>query len=87
MNFLVFVLLVLLITTVGGAATALMRRGPRKLDDDAGSPHYPHDPNALAIENQELKSQISAMEDRIRVLERIATDASVRTAVEIENLP
>ncbi|HMC92318.1 MAG TPA: hypothetical protein VKI45_07635 [Allosphingosinicella sp.] len=41
---------------------------------------------ALAAENAALKSQIERLEDRLRVLERIATDPAERTAREIEAL-
>jgi cell division protein FtsB len=50
------------------------------------------DPNAdrkidlLAAENEKLIGQISRLEERIAVLERIATDAPSRLTAEIENL-
>lgn len=40
----------------------------------------------LTSENAGLKSQVSRLEERIAVLERIATDPAERTAREIENL-
>ena len=40
----------------------------------------------LAGENGRLKSQVSRLEERIAVLERIATDPAERTAREIEQL-
>ena len=40
----------------------------------------------LTSENDQLKGQVSRLEDRIAVLERIATDPAERTAREIENL-
>ena len=40
----------------------------------------------LTAENRELKGQIGRMEERLAVLERIATDPAERTAREIENL-
>jgi cell division protein FtsB len=40
----------------------------------------------LTSENNELKGQVSRLEQRIAVLERIATDPAERTAREIENL-
>ena len=40
----------------------------------------------LSGENAELKSQVSRLEERIAVLERIATDPAQRTAREIEEL-
>ena len=40
----------------------------------------------LTNENRDLKDQISYLEERIGVLERIATDPAERTAREIEQL-
>ena len=40
----------------------------------------------LSSENAGLKGQVSRLEERIAVLERIATDPAERTAREIENL-
>ena len=40
----------------------------------------------LAEENAGLKAQVSRLEDRIAVLERIATDPAERTSREIESL-
>jgi hypothetical protein len=40
----------------------------------------------LSNENAELKGQVGRLEERIAVLERIATDKSRRLADEIENL-
>ncbi len=40
----------------------------------------------LAGENDRLKTQVSRLEERLAVLERIATDPAERTAREIEQL-
>jgi hypothetical protein len=40
----------------------------------------------LTTENDGLKGQVSRLEERISVLERIATDPAQRVAREIENL-
>ena len=40
----------------------------------------------LARENAELRSSVARMEQRLAVLERIATDPAERTAREIESL-
>lgn len=40
----------------------------------------------LSNENAQLKGQIGRLEERLAVLERIATDPAERTAREIENL-
>ena len=41
---------------------------------------------ALERENSDLKETVSLMQDRIAVLEQIATDPATRTAREIEQL-
>jgi hypothetical protein len=40
----------------------------------------------LTGENERLHGQVSRLEERIAVLERIATDAPTRLSAEIENL-
>jgi Flp pilus assembly protein CpaB len=40
----------------------------------------------LAGENERLRTNVSALEQRLEVLERIATDPAHRTALEIEGL-
>jgi hypothetical protein len=48
----------------------------------------PKTPEMFAIrdENQKLKATVSRLEDRLKVLERIATDPSRRLADEIDEL-
>jgi uncharacterized protein YlxW (UPF0749 family) len=41
---------------------------------------------AIRAENQKLKATVSRLEDRLKVLERIATDPSRRLADEIDEL-
>jgi hypothetical protein len=41
---------------------------------------------AICAANRDLKAQIGRLEDRLAVLERIATDPAGRTAREIESL-
>lgn len=41
---------------------------------------------ALAEENAALRDKVGRLEDRLKVLERIATDPAERTAREIESL-
>ncbi len=41
---------------------------------------------ALRSENSELKAHVRTLEDRLQVLERIATDAPARLTAEIEGL-
>jgi uncharacterized protein YlxW (UPF0749 family) len=55
------------------------------LHDRKGRPLDQETPR-LREENQELRSQVQKLEERLRVLERIATDPAARTAREIEAL-
>lgn len=65
-----------------------MMRGWSNHDDDDGG----YDPEAqrkidlLSSENEKLVGQIGRLEERLRVLERIATDPAERTAREIDAL-
>lgn len=62
------------------------------LTDDNGNTVHRTDPDAgrkidlLSNENEKLTGRISRLEERIAVLERIATDPAVRTAREIDAL-
>jgi hypothetical protein len=62
------------------------------LDGDDGNTVHRTDPDAgrkidlLSSENEKLVGRISRLEERIAVLERIATDPATRTAREIEAL-
>ena len=62
------------------------------LDDDwmgMGGGEHPQSNRqveALTTENSQLKGQVSRLEERIAVLERIATDPAERTAREIDEL-
>ena len=42
--------------------------------------------DAICAENAELKSQLKQLQERMAVMERIATDPAERTAREIESL-
>ena len=62
------------------------------LTDDNGNTVHRTDPDAgrkialLSSENEKLIGRISRLEERIAVLERIATDPAARTAQEIDAL-
>ena len=61
------------------------------LDDDNGNTVLPvrrddTQTKALVAENERLKETVGKLEDRLKVLERIATDPSQRIAREIEEL-
>ena len=45
-----------------------------------------HQVHLLSTENEKLRGQVSRLEERLAVLERIATDPAERTAREIEKL-
>ena len=53
---------------------------------EKGNPDAERRIELLADENAGLKGQIGRLEERIAVLERIATDPATRTAHEIEQL-
>lgn len=88
-----FVLLIILMSTVGWVITTWIRaRHGYPLTDDAGKIIGKNDPDAerkiglLSSENDRLVGQIGRLEERIAVLERIATDPAERTAREIDGL-
>lgn len=62
------------------------------VENEWGGTVVPHDPELkrqnelLARENEALTAKLSRMEERIAVLERIATDKSARLAGEIDSL-
>jgi hypothetical protein len=53
---------------------------------DARNTEEPRENARLEYENERLKATVERLEDRIAVLERIATDPAERTAREIESL-
>lgn len=72
--------------------TAIRARHGYPLENEWGDTSHRRDPDMsrsielLANENGELKDKIVRLEERIAVLERIATDKSARLAEEIETL-
>ena len=61
------------------------------LTDDWGNPVHPvkhsdEETKALAAENKDLKATVSRLEERLKVLERIATDPTKRLSDEIDGL-
>lgn len=61
------------------------RSGSQRFMDDIG-PEADRKIHLLSAENERLVGQVSRLEERIAVLERIATDPAERTAREIEAL-
>lgn len=89
-----FIIAIIAISTMGWMFTTWIRaRHGYPLTDDWGNtvdrgqgPTASRQIELLATENAGLKGQVSRLEERLAVLERIATDPAERTAREIENL-
>ena len=60
--------------------------GTNPFCSDSRSSEEPRESARLQYENERLKATVERLEDRIAVLERIATDPAERTAREIESL-
>jgi cell division protein FtsB len=86
----IFVVLVIAIAmTAWVVTTAIRARHGYPLTDDWGNTVHPTrsgETEKLAAENQQLKATVERLEDRLKVLERIATDPTKRLADEIEQL-
>ncbi len=88
-----FVLAIIAMSTAGWILTTWIRakHGYPVENEWSGSTHK-GDPDAerkitlLTGENEKLHGQVSRLEERIAVLERIATDPAERTAREIDAL-
>ena len=84
-----FVLAIILISTLGWVITTAIRaRHGYPLDGEWGGKVHKQDPatDTLVAENKQLKANVDRLEDRLKVLERIATDPSRRLADDIDNL-
>jgi cell division protein FtsB len=88
-----FVLTLIAISTIGWVMTTAIRaRHGYPVTDDCGNTIARSDPAAdrkvelLTSENERLTGQIGQLQDRLAVLERIATDPATRTAHEIDSL-
>ncbi|HEU0309621.1 MAG TPA: hypothetical protein VFR36_00175 [Sphingomicrobium sp.] len=71
--------------------TAIRARHGYPIEDELGniihkSPTDSEQTKALAAENQQLKATVERLEERLKVLERIATDPSRQLADEIDKL-
>ena len=89
----IFVLAIIAISTIGWVVTTAIRaRHGYPLEGEWGGTVKRHDPaadnaaKALAAENQQLKTTVGQLEERLKVLERIATDPSRQLADDIDNL-
>lgn len=88
-----FVLAIIAMSTLGWMFTTWVRaRHGYPVENEWTGPVHRSDPDAgrkidlLSNENEKLVGRISRLEDRIAVLERIATDPAARTAREIDAL-
>ncbi len=88
-----FVLIIIVIVMVSWVITTQIRaKHGYPLTDDWGNPVHPikngddETTRLLKAENQTLKDNVNRLEERLKVLERIATDPSKRLADDIDNL-
>ncbi len=84
-----FVMAIVAISTAGWLVNNWIRaRHGYALEDEWGGKTVKNDKQVatLQAENTELKERLAIFEDRVIVLERIATDKSVGLAAQIENL-
>ncbi|MCW1402575.1 hypothetical protein OKA06_09625 [Novosphingobium sp. MW5] len=85
-----FVIFIVAISTGGWVINNWIRaRHGYPLEDEWGGKTAPADDKAnkaLIEENRELRAQLGKVNDRLQVLERIATDRSVNVAAQIEAL-
>jgi uncharacterized protein YlxW (UPF0749 family) len=88
-----FVIAIIAISTFGWLASTWIRaRHGYPIENEWCGTARKEDPaqtrqvELLSAENNQLKSQVSQLEERLRVLERIATDPAARIEREIEEL-
>jgi hypothetical protein len=88
-----FVLAIIAISTAGWLISTWIRaKHGYAIENEWSGVTTKSDPNAertvelLTNENEKLRGMVERLEDRISVLERIATDPAERTAREIEQL-
>ena len=87
MNIWGFLVLTSLISTFGWLANNWIRaRHGYPIEDEQEAAPSKRRMDAVCAENRELKGQIGRLEERLKVLERSATDPAERTAREIESL-
>ncbi|MEO6432456.1 MAG: hypothetical protein ABIO29_00555 [Sphingomicrobium sp.] len=84
-----FVLAIIAISTLGWIVTTWIRAANGyPLEGEWGGKVTKQDPatDRLVAENGELKATIGRLEDRLKVLERIATDPARRLTDDIDSL-
>ncbi|OYU15320.1 MAG: hypothetical protein CFE37_06090 [Alphaproteobacteria bacterium PA4] len=86
----IFVIIIVAIVTVGRIVRMGMELEARKngfsLRGKRGRREAIGQPQELERENAQLRQSVALLEDRMAVLERIATDAPTRLTAEIEKL-
>ena len=86
----IFVVLIVAMSMAAWVITTAIRaRHGYPLSDDWGNPVHPvgrDQSDKLAAENEQLKATVERLEDRLKVLERIATDPSKRLSDDIDSL-
>ena len=84
-----FVIAIIAISTLGWVITTAIRaRHGYPLEGEWGGKVNKQEPatESLVAENKELRATVDRLEDRLKVLERIATDPSRRLSDDIDNL-
>jgi len=87
----IFVIAIVAISTLGWVITTAIRaRHGYPLDGEWGGTVHRQGQDeatkALTAENEQLKATVGRLEERLKVLERIATDPSRQLADDIEKL-
>jgi hypothetical protein len=87
MNPFEMVVLIILIVTIGKVASARFGNGSRTTLRSAGRRESPAVEDSIAVaEAARLRNEVSRLNERIQVLERLATDPGKRLADEIDAL-
>ncbi|HEV8407639.1 MAG TPA: hypothetical protein VGQ34_06850 [Sphingomicrobium sp.] len=88
MHFWTFVFAICALSIIGKIVNNWIKaRNGYPIDEESDLPApKTHEMVAIRAENQKLKATVSRLEDRLKVLERIATDPSRRLADEINEL-
>lgn len=88
-----FVVVIVAITMIAWVLTTAIRaKHGYPLMDDCGNTVQPRNPGGdeatrkLVVENEQLKATVGRLEERLKVLERIATDPSRQLSDEIDQL-
>ena len=90
----IIVVSIIVMSTLGWIATSWIRaKHGYPLENEwsglvykGGEPESAKQVALLTDENSAMKAQMARLEERIAVLERLATDTGARTAIEIEQL-